>query len=156
MQILIREYRTGDAKSLAAIFFNTVHKVNIEDYTQEEVDAWAPPNSLESEKRFEKTKPLIALVDSEIVGYAEFLTDGHIDEFYCHHNWIGKGVGSTLLEEIFKRAKNLGLSKLVVDASLTAIPFFKKHGFQEIERQVVERRDVALTNVRMERSVDLG
>lgn len=40
--IKIRNYRLEDAKALMDIFFNTIHKINIKDYTQAQVDAWAP------------------------------------------------------------------------------------------------------------------
>ena len=36
----------------------------------------------------------------QIVGFAEFEPNGHIDCFYCHHEWIGKGIISALMKEI--------------------------------------------------------
>ena len=38
----IRRYEKSDLEKITMIFQNTVHKVNIKDYTQEQVDAWAP------------------------------------------------------------------------------------------------------------------
>ncbi len=66
--ISVRDYRTEDAKELARIYFNTVHQVNIKDYAQEQVDAWAPPSGFKSNlgtedwaKKFARTKPVIAV-----------------------------------------------------------------------------------------------
>jgi putative acetyltransferase len=77
-KISIRDYRLGDAQFLAEIFFNTVHRINTKDYTQEQADAWAPRLSLEREgverlaQKFVRTKPIVAFVEEKIVGFAEF------------------------------------------------------------------------------------
>jgi len=39
--ITIRDYVDGDANSLWEIFYNTIRNVNIRDYSQVEVEAWA-------------------------------------------------------------------------------------------------------------------
>lgn len=94
-EISVRDYRPDDVQELANIYFNTIHKINIQHYTEEQIDVWAPATSLETkewEKKFSRTKPIIATVGDEIVGFAEFNPNGHIDCFYCHHEWIGKGV----------------------------------------------------------------
>ena len=37
----LRRYRESDCQELAVLFYETVHAVNIRDYTKEQVDAWA-------------------------------------------------------------------------------------------------------------------
>ena len=128
-KIVIRNYCLEDAKALMDIFYNTIHKVNIKDYTLEQVDEWASKSDMKLEiwgKRFNKSKPIVAVVDGKIVGFTEFKRDGYIDCFYCHHEWIGKGVGSALMEEIFLRAKKNKIKRIFVDVSITAKPFFEK------------------------------
>ncbi len=131
-EISIRSYRPEDVQDLANIYFNTIHRINSKDYTQEQVDVWAPQSSLETEKwakKFLKTNPIIATVGEKIVGFAEFEPSGYIDCFYCHHEWIGKGVGSALVKEILKRAKGYDIDRIFLEASITARPFFEKQGF---------------------------
>ncbi len=89
LKILIRNYRIEDTEALANIYYHTIHKINIQHYTEEQVDVWAPASSLETEgwaKKFPRTKPIIATVGDEVVGFAEFEPNGHIDCFYCHHD----------------------------------------------------------------------
>ena len=108
LKILIRNYRTEDIQALANIYYHTIHQINIQHYTAEQVDVWAPVSSLETggwAKKFPRTQPIIATAGDEIVGFAEFESNGHIDCFYCRHEWIGKGVGSVLMKEILQRAK---------------------------------------------------
>ena len=64
-RISVRNYRPEDAQALAEIYFNTIHRINIKDYTQEQVDVWAPESSLEEEgwkKKFLRTNPIVAVV----------------------------------------------------------------------------------------------
>lgn len=131
-KIIIREYQATDTQDLANIFYNTVHKFNIRDYTQEQVNVWAPESSLDAirwAKKFEKTKPFVAILDDILVGFAEFESDGHIDCLYCHHQWIGYGVGSALMNAIYEQAKQKNIPRLFADVSITARPFFEKQGF---------------------------
>ncbi len=81
-EISIRDYRPEDVQALANIYYNTIHRINIQHYTEEQVDVWAPTTSLETEgwaKKFPRTKPIVATVGDEIVGFAEFEPNGHID-----------------------------------------------------------------------------
>ena len=156
-EISIRDYQPEDVQALANIYYNTVHKINIQHYTEEQVDAWAPKSSVENtegwSKKFPRTQPIIATVGDEIVGFAEFDPNGHIDCFYCHHEWIGKGVGSALMKEIFQRAKNNHIHHIFSEVSITAKPFFEKHGFKVVTEQTIVRKGVELTNFKMERTV---
>lgn len=154
--ISVRDYHADDVQALSNIYFNTIHKINIQHYTKEQLDVWAPTSSLETEgwaKKFLRTKPIVATFGDEIVGFAEFEPNGHIDCFYCHHEWIGKGVGSVLMKEILRRAKDNNIHLVFAEVSITAKPFFKKWGFKTITQQTIVRNGIELTNFKMERIV---
>lgn len=104
-EISIRDYQPEDVQTLANIFYHTIHRINTQHYTEEQVDVWAPATSLETEgwaKKFPKTKPIIATVGDEIVGFAEFEPNGHIDCFYCHHDLMI--IGNTAILMFFLAA----------------------------------------------------
>lgn len=156
-EITIRSYRPEDVQDLANIYYNTIHRINIKHYTEEQVDVWAPKSSLETEgwaKKFLKTKPIVALAGEEAVGFAEFEPNGHIDCFYVHHEWIGKGVGAALMSEIFARAQSQNIDRIFVEVSITAKPFFEKQGFITLSEQTVFIKEVGLTNYKMERKIN--
>ena len=44
--MVIRKYKPLDCEALAELFYNTVHRVNIKDYTKEQLDVWATGLSL--------------------------------------------------------------------------------------------------------------
>lgn len=155
-KIQIREYRLEDTKALVNIFYNTVHQVNIWHYSLEQVNVWAPESSLNATKwtqKFERTKPFVAVVDEFIVGFAEFEPDGHIDCFYCHHDWVGQGVGSALMKAIYEKAKDWKVQCIFADVSITAKPFFKRQGFSVVKEQTVVKDGIEFVNYRMEKKL---
>jgi len=129
-EISVRNYRPEDVQALASIYYNTIHRINIQHYTKEQVDEWAPASSVENTegwaKKFSRTNPIVAVVEGEIVGFAEFESNGHIDCFFCHHDWISKGIGSALMKEILQRAKNNHIHRIFSEVSITARQFFRK------------------------------
>lgn len=157
LKIEVRKYRPEDAQALASIYYNTIHRINVRDYSKEQVDAWAPQTSLGAAgwaKKFEMTCPFVAINDGMAVGFAEFESDGHIDCFYCHHDWIGRGVGSCLMKAIHEEARLLGIKRLYAEVSITAKPFFERKGFTVVAKQSVQMRGVELTNYKMEKLLE--
>ena len=74
--------------------------------------------------------PFVAVVGDEIVGMAEIDGDGAIDYFYVHPSYQSRGVGKALLAALELEATSHGLSRITLDASITAHPFFLAQGFQ--------------------------
>lgn len=151
----VRTYEIGDTQQIVKLFYDTVHEVNIRDYTQAQVDAWARKDidiaswtqSLSSKFTF------VAEEDEKIAGFGELEANGHIDRFYCHKDFQRKGVGTQILEKIELQAKNLGIKKLFTEASITAKPFFESKGFIVFKQQEVERRWQKFINFAMEKII---
>lgn len=60
-KIIIRDYKKPDAQSLADIYFYTIHNVNQKDYTNDQLNAWAPSRCLTEtgwESKWDKLKPI--------------------------------------------------------------------------------------------------
>jgi GNAT superfamily N-acetyltransferase len=72
-------------------------------------------------------------------GFAELESDGHIDYFYCDHEYVRKGVGRKLYEAVEIEAKRLQLPRLHAAVSVTANPFFLRMGFEVLK----EHRNVS-------------
>ncbi|WP_404409868.1 GNAT family N-acetyltransferase [Pseudidiomarina marina] len=151
--ITIRNYRPSDAPVLWDVFYQTVRNVNTTDYSEAEVKAWANddrhPSSWQS--KMDSIAPFIAEMNGEIVGYADLQNDGLIDHFFCHYKHQGLGVGRRLMEHIFNVGKSKGLSRYLSEVSITARPFYEKHGFKVVKEQTVEIRGQKLRNFLMEK-----
>ena len=85
--IVIRDYLESNAEVLWTIFFNTIRNINCRDYSQPQVEAWAPDSydSVYWPKRMNGLSPFVAEIDGVIVGYTDLQSDGLIDHFFCHH-----------------------------------------------------------------------
>ncbi|MDM9585241.1 GNAT family N-acetyltransferase [Nostoc sp. GT001] len=149
----VRIYEMPDTQQIMKLFYDTIHEVNIHNYTEEQVAAWAPAN-MDIEvwiKSLGSKFTYVAEEQDKIIGFGELKANGHIDRFYCHKDFQRKGVGKKILEQIELKAHSLGVEKLFTEASITAKPFFESQGFIVIKKQEVERRGQKLINFVMEK-----
>lgn len=153
--VLIRDYAHGDAAELASLFYETVHSVNLRDYSAEQVQAWAPeiPDPEIWHRRMIERCTLVAEQDGELLAFAELEPNGHLDMFFCRGNVVGRGVGGWLYQAVEAKAADLGLARVFAEVSITARPFFARHGFGVVEQQTVLRRGVSMTNFQMEKQL---
>jgi ribosomal protein S18 acetylase RimI-like enzyme len=150
VSFLIIDYDKKYLKQVVELFINTVHNINKQDYSIEQLNAWANQDyDLEIwEKRFEKNKPYLCILKDEVVGFCEYY-HGYIDCFYVHYKYQNFGIGKSLLNHILKTAKNENMDKIRLDSSITAKPFFEKFGFKEVEKNIVKRKSMELVNFNM-------
>jgi putative acetyltransferase len=153
--MIIRPFQESDAEQLLHLFFHTIRTVNLADYTQEQVEAWAPDlksvDLFRWQESFKNKYVFVAELESTIAGFGELEPNGHIDRFYISHLFVGKGVGKKIYAELETKARELRLERLFVEASITAKPFFEKLGYSVIKFQTVERKGVKLSNYQMEK-----
>jgi putative acetyltransferase len=156
-QIIIRKYIPSDAQEIAHIYYHTIHIINSKDYSEEQINAWAPWSSVQDysgwSEKLARIKPLVALINGSIVGFVEFEDNGHIDCFYVHHLHQGDGIGKALMYEIVYNAETMEINRIYAEVSITARPFFESRGFIVVKEQQVYIRGVALTNFIMEKTV---
>jgi len=153
----LRAATADDAATLAAIYHDTIHRVNCRDYTPAQCHAWAPPESRDPEGWVRKQASRLTLVAEEagqLVGFGELEPAGHIDCFYVHHAWQRRGVGRRLLAELEETARRQGVDRVYLEASVTAQPFFLAQGYCVVRHQQVERRGEWLANAVMEKRLE--
>lgn len=153
--IKVRKYKKEDAAALASIYYHTIHIINIGDYTEVQVNVWAPETSKDTErwmKKWEKISPLVAVINEQPVGFAEFESTGHIDCFYVHHEYQGQGIGSLLMKSIYNEARKQDINRIFAEVSITARPFFELKGFKVVKQQTIVLQGVELNNFVMEKN----
>ncbi|MCU0570233.1 MAG: GNAT family N-acetyltransferase [Oculatellaceae cyanobacterium Prado106] len=165
MAIAIRSFQIQDAEQIAQLFHDTVREVNIRDYSSQQVQVWAPDdihfrNWVEvCANRFTYIAEDTGIAEGTniagkagtIAGFGELEPNGHIDCFYCHKDYQRCGVGRHLYQAIEAKARELSLSRLFTEASITAQPFFQRMGFSIINEQAVTRRGETFINYVMEK-----
>jgi putative acetyltransferase len=149
----IRDYDAEDAPEIVRLFYGTVRTVNRTDYSDEQVEAWAPgvPDPEEWHTRMADRQTLVAEEGGEVVGFAELEGDGHLDMLYLRKDAVGRGVGQRLYRAVEREARGRGLNRIFTEASITARSFFERQGFRVLREQTVPRRDVPMTNFAMEK-----
>jgi N-acetylglutamate synthase-like GNAT family acetyltransferase len=153
--MLIREFDSSDTEEIMQLFYDTVHRINIQDYSSEQVDAWATKDmdAAQWSEQLQSRMTYVAEEQGKLIGFAELEQTGHINCFYCHAEYQRMGVGTQLLNQIQSKAKNLGIQKLFTEASITAKQFFERQGFRVITAQEVERRAMKFINYVMEKDI---
>lgn len=142
--MILREYRPEDCQELTELFYNTVHKINVRDYTKEQLDVWAPEKAdLEKwDRSLQAHFSIVAIQDGRIVGFGDMDETGYLDRLYVHAEYQGRGIGTALCDQLERAVQG----NIETYASITARPFFERRGYQAVKKQQVERQGIYLTN----------
>ena len=144
-----REYKNTDLHAVMDLFYVTVHEVNKNDYSEEQLDAIAPKaaNEYHWEKSLEKNHTIVVEEDDKLIAF------GNMDRLYVHPDYLRKGIASKLVEELEEYAKKHGSHVINVTSSITSKPFFESKGYAVIEEQINERRGERLLRYLMEKKI---
>ena len=150
--ILIRSYLSKDLYDILDLFYDAVHQIAAEDYSKEQLFAWAPviPDIQRWKTSLESHHTFVAEQKGRILGFAD-LDGDYLDRLYVHPEVKGKGIASLLTENLEKLAFINGFSRITVHASITARGFFEKRGYRLIKKQQVFRKGVLITNFIMKK-----
>jgi len=154
-KLKIRRFQPHDTDQIAQLFHDTIRSVNLGDYSEKQVKAWAQDDIhfRDWKEKCSSTYTLVADSNGFVAGFAQLDDDGHIDCFYCHKDFRGQGVGRLLFEEIEKEALKRNHTRLFLEASTTAKAFFKKMEFAVTKKQTVKIRGAKLINYIMEKEL---
>ncbi|MCM3782007.1 GNAT family N-acetyltransferase [Neobacillus mesonae] len=147
----IRKYQYGEESQLREVFVSSIRENAKNDYSAQQLEAWAPDhiNSEAWKDRIKNINPYVVIDGSEILGYADLQDTGYIDHFFVRGGHAGKGIGKLLMKHILKEAKEKKLLQLTSHVSLTAQDFYRKFGFDIVERKKVLKRGIELENALM-------
>jgi len=74
--------------------------------------------------------------DARVVGFArlDYDTSVHLLGLFVDPAWQRRGIGTALLDAAHARCRARQVARVVVAASLNAVPFYARHGYDSIER----------------------
>lgn len=151
--MLIKSYEKEFFIDICTLFYETVHSVNARDYSESQLEAWAPKDNDYSRLKtaLEKNRTLVAIDDGMIIGFADIEDTGYLDHLFVHRDYQGKGVATALCNEIEAKGN---FNEIETHASITALPFFEKRGYKVVREQIVEIRGEKLENYVMRKRTD--
>lgn len=150
--VLVRPYQATDASATLAAFLHAVTVTASADYSPAQVAAWSAPQERNVEDwNFARTRlgTVVALAEGEIAGFSDVSAEGYIHMMFVSPRYGRRGVASALLAEVDRRGRATNATALSTDASITARPFFERHGFSVLREQHPHTRGVRMTNYRM-------
>ena len=140
----IRKYQQSDCREWTELFYNTVHTVNVKDYTKEQLDVWAT-GEVDLEKwnqSLQEHYSIVAVENNVIVGFGDIDKTGYLDRLFVHANYQGRGIATAICNQLELAVEG----NIITHASVTARPFFEKRGYQVVKEQQAKRQGTYLTN----------
>lgn len=155
-RISILPYRSADAEPTRRIFYDAITVTASEDYTPEQIAAWARPGHRDLAEWNDLMcgrNSYVALVDDQVAGISDVTEQGYIEMLYVSPQFTGQGVAWQLLEFLEQQARDSAAQQLVADVSRTARPIFEARGFQVKAEQHPVIDGVAMVNFCMTKTL---
>lgn len=135
MQIGIRTAQTDDAQQACSLLCRSISVCCTEDHRNDPaiLAAWLgnkTPENVASWFACGANISLVAEVDDRIAAIAILTRAGKIALFYVSPEMRFRGVGKYLLQEVERRAADIGLPSLQVPSTLTARRFYESSGYE--------------------------
>ena len=148
----VRKYKSADIKEILQLFYDTVHSVNVKDYTQEQVDVWATgdENVEEWDQSLLSHHSYVAVENGLIVGFGDIDETGYLDRLFVHKDYQKRGIATALCNKL---ESLIDWDCVTVEASITAKSFFEKRNYVVVQEQQVERNGILLKNYIMQKGL---
>lgn len=151
----IKRATLNDIPLIQDLFSNTISESNQADYTQEQLTAWIKrsENADLWERRIQNQYFIVAFLNNELVGFASLRKDGYLSHLFVNKKTQHKGLGRLLMQKIETFAYKNEMFQIIADASITAVKFFEKIGFDIVKRQTVNI-GINIDNYLMQKNID--
>lgn len=151
----LREYTPEDLPEIAELFYETVHAVNIRDYTKKQIEVWAGKEGRLKERGafFETLYTIVAVhEDGRVIGYGNIDKTGYLDHLFVHKDFQRRGIATAICGQLEAHAKAGDIRTITVHASITAKKFFEHRGYRVYKEQCVKIEKESLTNFVMKKT----
>jgi len=135
----LRRATPSDAEAIARTHRDSIETIGPHFYLAEIVREWGSGLTPDSYRRaMEHGEAFFIAVDANdtVLGFSTHRVDGsqHGTAVYVRGSAARRGVGSALYRRAEAQALSAGAERIVIDASLAAVEFYKAHGFEETGR----------------------
>ncbi len=138
----IRLAEPEDYEEMGEVFRRSIRDIASKDYDSQQIAAWsahADDKPLWAERMCERMN-FLAVDGGRILGFVQYELPDHVDMTYVHPDYQRRGVATALLGELEKTARERDVKSLLVEASITARPFFERNRYKLVAPQIVRVR----------------
>lgn len=171
--VTVRDARPADAEAVMAAHVAAIEAGGPDAYDDAQVAAWAErPGGADPYREHARDDDHVFVVaerDGDVVGFGHLVPpdagadagsdrpEGEVRAVYVHGDHAGEGVGRALLARLEAAARERGLEALSLSASLNAVGFYERHGYERVAESVHETTGgVELPVVEMRKSLGGG
>ena len=155
--MLVRRYHKEDCGEIIHLFYNTIHTINKKDYSESQLTAWAPSVDKIDYNQWHQSLlenfTIVVEKHNNIIGFGDIDRTGYLNRLFVHQSYQSNGIATSICDKLEKHAKNIGLSEVKTEASITAGTFFIARGYTVVKKQDIEREGEILTNYLMRKEL---
>ncbi|WP_264552019.1 GNAT family N-acetyltransferase [Flavobacterium sp. N2038] len=104
-------------------------------YSEEQITEWSN-NLTVTEDYIEKNNVFNLVEETKIIGYYSYIIQDNnqveLDNLFILPEYIGRGLGSYLMNDFLERMRNEKIKKIILDSEPNAEQFYQKIGFRKI------------------------
>ncbi len=135
--VTIRRAESEDAAAVAELLIRSIREVCGPDYDNNEdmLSAWCANKTPEIMQRGIQNPInywIVALDGESITGTGLLSTSGKLVLCFVLPEYLGQGIGKTILNDLINHARGLGIRKVTLESTRTAREFYKRNGFIEL------------------------
>jgi len=131
-RLTIRTASEADAAALSEIIRRALREVNARDYEPAIIEAIAANFSRDKLLEAIRSRPVfVAALDGEIVGTGS-LEGTTVRSMFVRPDHERRGIGAALMRKIEALAIARRIERLVLQSSITAEGFYRRHGFEAV------------------------
>lgn len=130
VQLLIRKANAEDAEAVWCIRNDAIRSQCVGHYDADVLAIWTERSLTEGFVRVVSNSFYVATFDGTVVGMGLLnCGTGRIDAIFVRPDMMRQGIGSKILAFLEGIAVQHGLTRLTLDSTLNAAPFYRKCGF---------------------------
>lgn len=159
--LTVRPARAADAERVCAVHGAAIRELGSQAYSPRQVAAWDHDRS-PADYAVDGDVPFLVAERDEVVGFGELQPDpgdylralpddyGEVRAVYVHPDAARSGVGTRLLRALETRAREHDRAGLGLWASLNAVGFYERRGYEPVAERTHEFGDSGVTGTVVE------
>lgn len=154
-EIILNRISEKDFDHCLYLFRDTIHTINVSEYSPSQLEVWSK-QKINLHEWWISTSQHIAYItklNDKVVGFGEMTYEGELQRLYVHKDYEAIKIGAMILNKLEVDAKQLDLSNITTETSISAKPFFEVLGYEEYKQYQVRLCGIKLIKFIMKKSL---